>query len=121
MTTHSPYPLLRDDAGVQAVLGNPPRAYPFGEAPQGVALPYCVWQLIAGTPANQLSGRPTMDALRYQFDVYADTAAQARSVGNAVAYALELDGHQVSHNPEDRDPETRSYRVSFDFEFQATR
>lgn len=121
MTTFSPYPLLSADAGVTAALGDPPRAYPFGEAPQGVALPYCAWQLISGTPENYLSERPDMDALRYQFDIYAATGAQARTVASAVAYALELHGHQVSHNPDDRDPDTRAYRVGFDFEFWAPR
>jgi len=121
VTTFSPFALLKDDAGVQAALGNPPRAYPFGEAPQGVDAPYAVWQLIAGTPENYLNERPDMDDLRYQFDVYAITAAQARSVANAVAYAMELAGHQVSHNPDDRDAETRLYRVGFDFEFWASR
>lgn len=121
MTTFSPYPTLAADAGVLTALGTPPRCYPFGEAPQGVALPYCVWQLIAGTPENYLSERPDMDSLRYQFDTYAVTAAQARSVANAVATALELLGHQVSHNPDERDAETRAYRVGFDFEFWATR
>lgn len=121
MTTFTPYPLLAADAGVLAAFGNPPRCYPFGEAPQGGAAPYAVWQLIAGTPENYLAERPDMDSLRYQFDTYALTAAQARSAANAIAYAMELAGHQVSHNPDERDAETRLYRVGFDFEFWASR
>ncbi|EPN30837.1 hypothetical protein A245_45243, partial [Pseudomonas syringae pv. actinidiae ICMP 19096] len=41
------------DPAVQALLGtSPTRLYPFGEAPEGVAKPYAVWQVIGGNPEN---------------------------------------------------------------------
>ena len=71
------YALVKDVAGVQAVLGNPVRLYRFGQAPQDVAKPYAVQQTIAGQPENYLGERPDQDTLLVQVDVYAaDMAGQ---------------------------------------------
>lgn len=103
------------DAAVTTLLGNAPlRLYPFGEAPQGVSLPYAVWQVVNGSPENFLSGRPDIASYRLQVDVYAATGAAARSVADALEHAIELQAHVVSYNGEDRDKETRNYRSSFD-------
>lgn len=115
--SYSPYPLLKADAAVQALLGASPRAYPFGEAPQNVAPPYAVWQRVTGLPLNTLDGRPVLESQRLQFDCYASTAAAADAVARAVIGALELSGHRVADNGQTRDAETRLYRNSFDFEF----
>ena len=51
-------------------VGDPLRLYSFGDAPQGVALPYAVWRNISGEPFNHLHSRPTQDAFNLQIDIY---------------------------------------------------
>jgi hypothetical protein len=100
---------------VTALLGaSPVRLYPFGEAPQGVAKPYAVWQCISGSPINYVSGRPDTDRYGLQVDVYADTGAVADQVAAAIRRAIELQAHVTGFNLEGRDPTTKNYRKSFD-------
>lgn len=87
--------------------------YPFGEAPQLVARPYVVWQIVDGEPENYLGDAPDMDAMSIQLDVYAAEAADAREVATALRAVVEIVAHVVRYNGEWRDPETRAYRCSF--------
>lgn len=106
------------DPGVTALLGNAPvRLFPFGEAPEGVTLPYAVWQLAAGSPENYLAGRPDMDGFTLQIDVYAATGSSARDVGAALRDAIELNAYIVRWGGESRDNETNRYRLSFDVDW----
>lgn len=108
--------------GVTALLGSvPTRLYPHGEAPQGVVKPYAVWQVISGSPLNFISGRPQADRYGLQVDVYADTAAVADQVATAIQHAIELQSYVTSFNGAPRDPETKSYRNSFDVAWLVTR
>lgn len=123
-----PYVLVKDDASVQAVLGSEPmRFWPFGEGDEtplhnpDQRVVYATWQTAVGLPQNTLSGRPSMDQYRIQIDVWAPKASDADSAADVLRDALEPHGYQVSTNPEGRDPETRLYRVSFDFEFWQSR
>lgn len=120
------YGMVKDDAGVQSALGAEPRFYPFGEAPQA-SVPdgelresYATWQSSA-IPQNVMDGRPDMDDHRTQIDVWAPQAVDADQTADAIRDALEPLGHQVSLNFDGRDPETRLYRISFDFEFWQSR
>jgi hypothetical protein len=45
--------------------------------------------------------------------VYAQTWASAREVANAVQAAIEEVAHVTGYNGEMRDPQTKSFRVSF--------
>lgn len=110
------------DPGVTALLGSGPvRLYPFGEAPEGVTLPYAVWQLVAGSPENYMSGRPDIDGFTLQIDVYAATGSSARAVGKALRDAIELNAYIVRWGGESRDNETNRYRLSFDCEWWVSR
>lgn len=95
----------------------PLRFYAFGEAPQKVEYPYAVWRTVAGTPGNYLADRPDHDAAMLQIDVFA-SPSQGSSVVRAAAVALRdaIEGHAyvTSWRGESRDPDTKSYRVSFD-------
>jgi hypothetical protein len=103
------------DAAVTALLGvNPTRLYPFGQAPDGVELPYAVWQLVSGSPENYLAGRPDIDGFTLQVDVYAASGSSARSVGAALRDAIELTAHIVRWGGESKDVATGRYRLSFD-------
>ncbi len=100
------------------LLGESPmRLYQFGQAPQGVARPYAVWQTIGGLPENYISGVPDIDQYSLQVDVYATTAADAREVARALRDAIEPVAHIVGWRGEDREPETQLFRVSFDVDW----
>lgn len=103
---------------IKAVLGvSPTRLYPFGEAPQGVALPYAVWQTVAGTPENYLGTRPDADSYTLQVDVYGSSADSVRNAAQALRDAIEPHAHIVGWRGESRDPQTKNYRFSFDVDW----
>lgn len=100
---------------VTALLGSgPTRLFPFGEAPQGVALPYAVWQTITGLPENYLGQAPDIDQFTIQVDVYADRGSTAREVAAALRDAIEPHAYVVSWNGESTDPDTGHKRYGFD-------
>lgn len=113
------YRIVTGDATVASLIST--RFYPFGEAPQGVAKPYAVWQLIFGEPLNCISGRPDMDQYSVQVDVYAAQAGEARQAAEAIRDAIELESHITGWRGESRDPETNNYRVSFDCDWFVAR
>ena len=109
------FQLVSASPSVTALIGSSPvRFYPFGEAPQTVAKPYAVWQIIAGTPENYVSQRPDIDSYTTQIDCYAETATAARNVAKAIRDAVEDDAHVTSWRGEMRDEPTGLYRVGFD-------
>ena len=56
------FPVVAASAAAQAALGAAPvRFFPFGAAPQDVALPYAVWQTVDGAPENYLGNLPDAD------------------------------------------------------------
>lgn len=110
------------DPGAQSIFGaNPFRVFPFGEAPEGGAKPYAVWQTITGAPENYISNAPDIDFFLVQVDVYAGTASEARAAAKALRDALEPHAHIASWRGESRDSLTRLFRYSFDVSFWANR
>jgi len=109
-------------AAVKAALGTSPcRVFPFGEAPQGVMLPYAVWQVVGGGPENYLGQVPDLDEFTTQVDVYAATATAARTAAKALRDAFEPVAHVTRWGGESRDGETGHYRYSFDVEWMVGR
>lgn len=102
-------------------VGTAMRLYSFGEAEQGVAKPYAVWQVVSGGPENYLAGRPDLDSVTLQVDVYAITGDSARAVRDAIRDAVELDAYITRWGDEGRDPETKNYRASFDVDWMVHR
>lgn len=113
---------------VQACLQSPPvtallgtgaaiRLYSFGEADQGVAKPYAVWQVIVGNPENYLAGRPDVDGFTLQVDIYGATGTSVRNVRDAIRDAIELQSNITRWGGESRDPTTKNYRTSFDVDW----
>lgn len=98
-------------------LGAGMRLYSFGEAPDGVAKPYAVWQLVSGEPENYLAGRPDADGFTLQVDVYGATGPSARQVRDAIRDAIELQAYVTRWGVEGRDPTTKNYRTSFDVDW----
>lgn len=106
------------DSTVKSVLGsNPVRIFPFGEAPEGTAKPYAVWQIITGSPENYLAGRPDIDGFTLQVDVYGATAISTRDASVAIRNAIELQSYITRWAEMPRDSETNNYRVSFDVDW----
>jgi hypothetical protein len=103
------------DSTVQDLLsdGSVLRLYPFGEARQQETYPYAVWQIVGGRPENYLSDTPDVDSFSTQVDVYAKTWRSARDVAEALQAAIEAEAHVTAYHGEMRDPETKSFRVSF--------
>lgn len=104
---------------VTALLGSGAalRLYSFGEAPQDVAKPYAVWQLVSGEPENYLAARPDADHLTVQVDVYGTTGTSVRQVRDAIRDAIELRAYVTRWGGEARDPSTKNYRISFDVDW----
>ena len=115
------FELAAASATVKALIGNPPRLYPFGEAPQSVQKPYAVWQTVFGAPENYLGQVPDMDAYGVQVDVYGVSADSCRNVAKALRDAFEGSAHITAWNGEGREQETRDYRVGFTVEFVENR
>ena len=89
------------------------KLYQFGLAPQGVADPYCVWQVQGGAPNNFLGCRPNTDMFAVQFDVYGNSSVSVRGVAQALRDAMEPRVNITSWLGESRDPQTKRYRLSF--------
>lgn len=115
------YDLVKDNAGVRAVLGNPVRLYAFGDAAQDGSKPYAVQQTVGGQPENFLNQVPDLDSIIVQVDVYAPAMTQAKAIVVALATVIEPVAHITSWNGEFRDTETKLWRISFTVEFKAPR
>lgn len=112
------FEFIKNDQAVKDILGaSPVRFFPFGFAPQDVALPYAVFQTYGGSPENHLNARPKMDVFSIQIDVYSDSAATARQASKALSYALEERSHVTRFHTEERNAETKRYRVGFDVDW----
>lgn len=110
------------DPAVTALLGTgPTRLFPFGQAPQGVELPYAVFQTITGTPENYLGQTPDIDSYTLQIDVYAQRGSTARQVAEALRDAIEPNAYVVGWNGESTDPDTGHKRYGFDVEWRVHR
>ncbi|AHG63190.1 tail completion protein gp17 [Advenella mimigardefordensis] len=102
-------------AEVKSRLGSSPcRVYMFGMAPQNVAKPYAVWQVVGGSPENRMDRVPDTDNFQIQIDVYGDSANDTRLSAESLRDAFEPVSHVVAWRGEDRDAETQLYRSSFD-------
>jgi hypothetical protein len=105
-----------------ALLGNSPvRFWPFGEAEENAALPYAVWQTIAGSPENYLGDLPDMDGYTLQVDVYGSSISTVQSAARAIRDALEPHAHIVAWRGESREQDTKLYRISFDVDWLVQR
>lgn len=114
--------ILRNDPAVTSILGDPPRAFDFGEVTgQDVPRPYLVFQNIAGSPYNTLDCPPDTDAAGIQIDIYAEQKATAKALATTVRIALEKHSYMVSGPRVQHEEDTRLYRVSMDFDFHLTR
>lgn len=108
---------LKASSAVRAIVGtSPARIYRHGNAPQDVAKPYITWTAF-GAPENQLSGTPTTDKYTVQVDCWHQTDKGVEDMADAVRDAIEPVAHMTAIRDEPREPETKLYRVSLDFDW----
>ena len=125
MNSAAVYAWLAASAPVTALLGSPPRLYPL-TAPDSITgtdggSSYATYQGVTGRPENTFAGSAGADFVRVQIDAYARSYVDAQALATTIAEALDARGYVVSWNGETWDQDVRRFRVSFDFEFFATR
>lgn len=106
-------------AGTDPVT-DPVRVYRHGEAPQGVKAPYVTWSLPGGAPENTFDGADA-DVFRVQVDCWSDGDAEVEQLAKAVRAALEPAAHLVAYIADERNSETKRYRMGFAFDFILSR
>lgn len=92
------------------------RVYPL-LIPEKSPLPAISYSRIGTTPSRNMSGATTIDQVRIQVDTYADTYAQAKSVGASVRSLLENSSAKAILQSEldFYESELRKFRVSQDY------
>lgn len=116
------YATLLVDNAVTAIIGsNPMRAYRHGNAPQDTSKPYIVYSSISGVPENTLSETPNVDKFSIQVDCYHQTDSGVQSLATAVRDALEVIGYMSNIPIDERESETKLFRVVMDFDIWLTR
>ncbi|MFS8372427.1 DUF3168 domain-containing protein [Xanthomonas campestris] len=100
---------------VAAIVGD--RIGRHGEVPQDEQRPYIVWQIVTGLPYDTLSEAPKGDATNVQIDCYHATDSGVEDLALAVRAALDalLIANRVVIN--NRDSETRLYRIGLEADF----
>ncbi|MCK7279262.1 tail completion protein gp17 [Enterobacter hormaechei] len=107
---------------VVALLGGDTlRLYPFGQQDDAVVYPYAVWQNVTGLTENYLAHRPDADSFSLQVDAYADTVDEVIAVASALRDAIEPHAYITRLGEQEKDPETKRYRYSFDVDWIVTR
>lgn len=113
---------LKLSTDVKNIVGtNPPRIYRHGVAPQDVTRPYVTWLLVSGVPENQLSGLPGTDRMSVQIDCWHQTDAGVESLATAVRDACEPYAHMTAIVANEREQETRLYRLGLQFDWFVAR
>lgn len=102
-------------AAVEAIVGD--RIGRHGFVAQTEQRPYITWQIVVGQPYDNLSSAPCGDFTTVQLDCYHDTDAGAEQLALAVRAAL--DAALISNRVvlDNRDPDTKLYRVGMEADF----
>lgn len=107
---------LKASSAVTALIGTMPKAYRHGEAPQNTVAPYVTWQIVSGTPHNELSSVPIGDRYSVQVDCFHTSDSGIETLAKAVRDAIEPHAHLVSIPINNRDFETKLYRIALQFD-----
>lgn len=111
--------LMASTAVTNLIGSTPARAFRHGEAPQNVVAPYVTWSVF-GVAENGLSGA-CADVWRVQIDCWSNGDAQVETLAAAVRAAIEPKAHLQSYDNDERDTETRRYRISMSFDWITSR
>jgi hypothetical protein len=66
-------------AGLEAVIGSPPRLYPM-VAPQNATTPYATYQQISGPRVHAMGADPGVASPRFQFTAWGASNTEAKTV-----------------------------------------
>lgn len=110
---------LRAAAPVLAIVED--RIFRHGEAPQNVTKPYVTWSIVSGVPHNQVSDVPTMDMVSVDVNCWHQTDGGIETLATAVRNAIEPHAHMVNILANERETETRLYRIGMQFDWHLPR
>ena len=103
---------------VTAFVGaNPVRIYRHGSAPQDTPRPYITWFSVAGQPYDQISGAPCGDFDSVQIDCWSMDDIQVESMATAVRDALDSGGIANRLIVDNRETDTKLYRIGIAADF----
>lgn len=108
---------LQAATAVTAVLGDPPRVYRRGNAPQDATKPYVSWQVIGDAPENELSDVPGIDRCSIEVNAWHREDAGCVALAKAVRDAIEPVAHMTSIVIDEREQETKLYRIAMQFDW----
>jgi hypothetical protein len=108
------YSVIAAGTGVSALVGT--RIYRHGTAPQDVTAPYVTWSAPGGFAENAFDGA-SADVWRVNVDCWSDGDAQIETLAEAVRTAMEPYAHLSSYYADERDFETRRYRIGMSFDW----
>lgn len=109
------YTILSAASAVSAIVGN--RIYPHADAPLDVTAPYVTWFIVSAPPEIHLSGTPTHDRFTVQVDCWHPTSAGVTALASAARAALEAQCNVTNLMLNQRDPETRLYRLAVQLDY----
>lgn len=113
------YQTIRQDSTVVSIVGQ--RIYRHGSAPQNVQKPYITWFLVTGTPENVLNAAPCSDRNTVQIDCWSESDEQIEQLAYSVRDALDsnlIANRMVINN---RESDTKLYRIAIEADFIASR
>lgn len=113
------YTILTGAAPVAAIVAQ--RVYPHSEAPQSVTEPYVTWFVVAAPPELVLDGSPPHDTFTIQVDCWHPESAGLLNLATAVRAALEAQCHVTNMQLNQRDAETKLYRLALQLDYFLTR
>ena len=109
------YQVLHGAADVATIVQT--RITRHGNAPQDSTRPYVTWLLVGATPENQLSGLPGHDRCTVQIDCWHPQDRGVQDLAEAVRAAMEPTSHMTGLLANERDVETKLYRVAMQFDY----
>ena len=119
MALQNVYQVLRSNATVVSTVGT--RIYRHGSAPQDGAKPYITWFMVTGLPQDVLNAAPCHDTDTVQIDCWSETDTGVETLAYAVRAAL--DSQLISNRIiiDNRETDTKLYRMTLEADFIASR
>jgi len=124
MNTPPLFTICKADPTVIGIFQESPsddvRIYPFTHTEDhgfDIALPYCVWQTIGGSPENYLDCEPDQDNVTLQIDVYGADVDSVRAGANAIEAAIQGSAYITKYLTESFEKETKLYRANFNVDW----
>ena len=114
-------PTLKADTKVTALLGNAPLRVYEDIAPDNVPIPYAVWQVVSGSPENDLDVAASVDHVSFQIVVYDTDQRRAQTIRAAIRSALEPYCFISNIHPSGYEPSTKLFSRGFDANWYLTR